>query len=548
MKLRLIGLFLLFTGFEKTIFAKKNVNTDLISCGSAKVVEFKSCENAKVELDFSGCKVELSKQQASKTICEGETLKASLATETQYSEAKFEKVKDSWGAIQWQLKDKLRQRIFVNAEPQIVKTSKNTQLNETKKRLVTTKHNEILPELKESKAREENRLPTAIVPNLVPKILDVPIMDAKVNPNTNTNTNTNTEPNSNNNPSSNTPTVKESTKDGIVFGGFLDFRLNSVSFKNQPTMDGNSESGYSIDDGRIAMVSTHGSTELNFDLPFRRAKNADYNPSITPPDYGSNNSNFLFGTDKLQLFGKYRFSDTLVGWAGQFDTPYGVEFNDSKDRIFSRSGLLFNEMLPLTHAGLLLEKTIENNIIRVFSANSNNKGSLGNSSTGDNNFEYGFTWSFANSNYRFQIGNLVRPILASNSNVLKLRNLYDLTFGGTFGYLSLDFELTKLSDPSKNILTADPMDSEKDGIGFLSLITLNPWEKVSTSFRFEKLDNAASGLSADRVKINTIGVNTKWKISDNLEGRAEIINENYETLSSSKWSIQRALISSVLSF
>lgn len=483
-------------------FAETQFN-EVEKCGSAKIFKANTCEDSKVELKFDGCLLKSPPQSAVKVACKGNTLTARFGNSQYRYEATFEKTEDGWGASEWKSKGNLRQWQANSEKPKAATAATPAPAAPSVAMPAT-------PPAVVVSAPVENRLPTAIVES--PKASDA---------------------------------APKPTASSLQVSGFVDVRLTSLTVKDQPTWDDNSESGYTIDDGKLALNYAEGATELIVDIPFRRAKNIEIAPALT--DYGSNNSTILFGVDKLQFFGKYKFSDQYALWMGQYDTPYGVEFNDSKDRIFSKTGLVYDEMLPVTHTGLLLETTFAGNSLKIFSANSNNKGSLGNSASGDNQFEYGATWGFSNSNFRIQAGVLNRLINKASGDGQAARSLVDLTLGGTVDWFSVDAEIAQLSDPSKNVLTVDGTDNETAGLGVMGLVTLSPWEAWALSFRFENLQNAPSG-SSEKQNMSSGGVNIKWKVAPQFETRFEYTNSNFERVDHSKWQTQRGIVSALFSF
>lgn len=328
------------------------------------------------------------------------------------------------------------------------------------------------------------------------------------------------------------PAAEKKAELSIKFSGYLDVRLSTLdNHKNASLDSGNAESGFGLEDGAFYINVEKEKYSLVVDLPVRRFKDADDNPGT---GNNSNNSKILIGGDKAQLYGRIKAADHLILNVGQFDTPYGVEVNDSKDRYFNKTGLVYDATLPVTHTGVLAEIPLNIFTLKVFSANSNNKGSLGNSTTGDNQYEYGTAFSGAKDNWRFQLGAMARPITKANGTSKGARTLYDATAGATFDKLSVDVEYSVLSDESKNTLTpSDSADKEKDGSGAMLLLTYQLRPEWNLGARIEHLDQDPAAASNKTVDSSAFGVH--YKPHGDYELRSEYITTQYKKVDGSKW-------------
>jgi predicted porin len=233
--------------------------------------------------------------------------------------------------------------------------------------------------------------------------------------------------------------------------------------------------------------------------------------------------------------------------AGQFDTPYGVELNDSKDRVFAKTGLLYDYALPVTHTGLLIDKSFSSTNFKILLANSNNKGSLGSSADGDNHFEAGLTLGFSNENYRAQLGYLSRKIKKADDTHGGQRSLVDLTLGATWGVFSIDLEWAQVTNDRKNTLTpSDSADKEDPGQVFLILPTVKLGDSCLLGLRYENLDNDPA--SANFEKANSTGLTAHYTLNENFKLRTEFTKTEYETLSGAKGDQTRGSILGLFSF
>ncbi|MFN9067630.1 MAG: porin, partial [Bdellovibrionales bacterium] len=280
------------------------------------------------------------------------------------------------------------------------------------------------------------------------------------------------------------------------FNGYVDFRLTGVTNKDNPltTKSGNQESGFSLEEAAL-FVTAKKAEDFQFylDLPIRRSKGSDNE---------SNDGNLGLGLDnRSQVYFKFPLGAEFNLTAGQFDTPYGVELNDSKDRVFAKTGLLYDYALPVTHTGLLLDKAFGSAYLKFLIANSNNKESLGSSTDGDNHFESGLSIGFSNENYRTQFGYLRRQIKNADDTHGGQRSLLDFTLGATWGLFSIDLEWAQVTNDRKNTLTpTDSADKEDPGQVFLILPTVKLGDSWLLGLRYENLDNDPASANFEKAQ------------------------------------------------
>lgn len=299
------------------------------------------------------------------------------------------------------------------------------------------------------------------------------------------------------------------------FNGYLDMRMNAINNKDNPLAgsSGNPESGFSLEEAALYIKANQSDFNIFVDLPVRREKNAAE---------VSNNNNLTLGLDRAQAYMQFLLSNQTNVIVGQFDTPYGVEVNDSKDRIFAKTGLLYDYTLPITHTGVMYSGSLDSVTFRALMANSNNKGSLGSSATGDNQYEYGVTAGITNEKFRAQLGFLTRAISKANGDSGGKRDLIDLSFGTSAGRLSLDFEWAQVD----NDIKAD----KESGDVFMILPTFKMTEKLTLGLRFESLNNDV-GATGVFEKANSFGLTGHWTYNDFIKFRAEWLQNNYEAAS-----------------
>ncbi|RYZ80283.1 MAG: hypothetical protein EOP06_25645, partial [Proteobacteria bacterium] len=307
----------------------------------------------------------------------------------------------------------------------------------------------------------------------------------------------------------------------------------------------NSESGFGVEDGALYFTYEKEGATFYLDLPFRRQKSLDL--GATTDKEVSNNGNIQFGNDKAQAYIKYSPFDKFTATFGQFDTIYGVELNDSKDRVFGKTGIVYDTMLPVTHAGVQLQLDVGAGYIKALAANSANKGTLGNSATGDNSYEYGGAIGYGSPAFRAQVGYLQRPINKADGSGNGNRGLIDVTLGTTLGIFTLDLEYLDLRDANKNQLTATNTDVEKNGMGLLLLTTVALGDHWVAGLRVEqvKYDPGAIGYDGQ----SSAGFSLHYKVNAALELRAEQIAYNNRLVGATEWlQDHRTIVSTLFVF
>ena len=330
------------------------------------------------------------------------------------------------------------------------------------------------------------------------------------------------------------------------FSAFVDLRYTSFSSKDNLTVaNAHAESGFGIEDGAFYLNYEKNKVVAVVDVAFRRGKDSDTNPSTIPNQ--SSNSNIAIGVDKSQMYLKYNLRENLYVNFGQFDTIFGVELNDSKDRLFGKTGLVYDSILPVTHMGAMLEYSANDVTAKIFAANPNNRGSNGTSAAGDENSEYGAAISYSKNNFRTQLGYMARPVLRANGGSLAGRNLIDFTAGVTAEKFSLDFEYAIVDDPNKNTLTAaDNNDREKVGTGLLVLTSYELSDSFLLGIRYEHLQDDPGATSNKTT--DSYGLSVYHKLSPELELRSEYVGYNFKNQSDVVWADSRLNLAVLLKF
>lgn len=453
------------------------------SCGSASVTSGDTCSNVKVQFNFDGCAHKSPPQLAKRVICDRQVITARFQEGNYRYEAQFQKVDDGWGGVTWKPLGSVSQ--FEKAQEVGAKTiGENARADR-------------------QPATTENAAPSQ---------------------------------------GASAPSYSN-----FKFSGFADLRYTSFSTQDNPLVaSGYPESGFGLEDGAFYGNYSKDNLTVILDVAFRRSKDVDINTAATKPNQSSN-ANFAIGYDKSQLYLKYKLGSLFTLNFGQFDTIFGVELNDSKDRIFGKTGIVYDYTIPVTHTGAMLEFSTDGIYVKAFAANPNGKGSQGTSTTGDDKTEYGAAIGYGNDFIRGQAGYLTRSINKASGVGADNRTLMDFTLGTTLNGFSLDLEFSRVTDPSKNTLTAaDAADLENAGYGMLALASYKFTDSFLIGAKYETVQDDPGALS---IKSTTaIGGSVHYKLTSELELRTEYVGYDSKGVSSATWKDTRFNVAALLTF
>lgn len=491
-------------------FAAEGLFYKTNKCGTYVVESGDACANLKVKLDFKGCGLTSEPQYAKKVLCEGDNAKVRFQEGDYRYQVVLKKKDDGWGGVTWdKVEDLYEYKRKAKPVPAPVEAKKPVE--EPKKEVVAP-------------------APTPVATSTPAVVAQAPAAAPAPAPA----------------PVANVEAEAPKKTEKFKFGFFADFRFTDYSLKDHPTISsGYPESGFGLEDGALYANFEEGQVSAVLDIPFRRGKDVDLDSAAAKPNQSSN-GNFTIGADKAQAYIRYKLKPEIALQFGQFDTLFGVELNDSKDRVFNKAGLVYDYTLPVTHTGALIEFAMNGFYAKLFAANPNNKGSFGSTTSNDDKTEYGTALGFSNENYRIQIGAMARPISKANGDIGQ-RTLVDATAGVTFGSFSADFEYNQISDPSKNtITTTDNTDLEDSAVGQFALLSYSIGEKALVGARFEQVKNDPTLVSIKTA--DSAGLAVHYKLSSELKIKAETMAYNYKTLSDVKWKENRSSLGFLLSF
>lgn len=248
------------------------------------------------------------------------------------------------------------------------------------------------------------------------------------------------------------------------------------------------DKGFTLNDAAIGLGKDFGDgNSALIDLAF--------NSAATPA--------FNFASTHSQAYVQVTRSN-IVTKVGQFDTFYGVEANDSRDRYFANMGAIKAYVHPLVHAGVTATMTQQKLTFRGLIANPPGKGSMAN----DDTPEFGIHGSYSNYDIKGGAG-----ILLSDSGTGKQRTnmLIDVTGGMQVESLLLDgcFDYKKTAGADRATVAV--------GI-FGSMPTSDVMSLVG---RFELLkDPVIAGAQVDSAL--NLGVGATYRIATEVQLRGDL--------------------------
>ena len=334
----------------------------------------------------------------------------------------------------------------------------------------------------------------------------------------------------------------------LKFSGFSDFRYTAYT----SPIDSNAHalSGFGLEDGAMTATYEVGAVLLTADLSFRRFKDSDgYDPrgaASTTQSGQSSTSRINFAADCSQLFLKYKASDNLAFDLGQFDTIFGVEAAEARGRTFSKTALLTGA-LPVVITGVMVENSTNGLSEKVFASNPNNRGNYGTSAAGDDNTEYGGAVGYSNDTVQAQLGIMNRPITPANGVGRGDRMMLDFSGGLTLGKFSMNAEVLRIDDPSKNTLTSsNSSDRENAGFGYLGIFNYKIDDINMVGARVERLVDDPSGASLQEAA--SYGIALHHRLHQNVDLATELISYDYKNTSGLRWTERLFNVGAIISF
>ncbi len=288
--------------------------------------------------------------------------------------------------------------------------------------------------------------------------------------------------------------------------GFADIQYSGAT-------DAWDEQGIYLNDAAIYLNHTAGSAEFLLDLPFS----------------SSAGESLLWAQEKVQAYLKLSFTPEFAIQTGQFDTLFGFEANDSKDLHFSAGGLLYNNVLPTSHMGLMGIYSVGAAKINLFAANPDNQGIL----SGKNpDLGIQIAYEIAEDD-PISVGALISSEGGKNKTLLNIVGGFDVTEN-----LRADLEFDIVSDPALADTT----------LGYLLNLEYSLSEKHVWGLRTEYLFNGRNDETPTHSQF-MVAVGPKCLVNENLSLKAEYnLGLNRTAEGSDNKVINGARVSAVYSF
>jgi hypothetical protein len=281
----------------------------------------------------------------------------------------------------------------------------------------------------------------------------------------------------------------------------------SKSFVDIETRYGNKDwvnlvgdKGFTINDASFGLAKDFGDgNSALVDLAF--------NSSQTPA--------FDFSTTRSQAYIQITRSN-VVTKVGQFDTIFGVEANDSRDRLFANMGAIKAYVHPLVHAGAMVTMSRQKLVFRGLLGNPPGKGAMDN----DDTPEFGVHAHYANYDVKGGAG-----ILLSDSGTGNNRTnlLIDITGGMQLGSVTMEacLDYKKTSGFEKATVAA----------GVFGTMPMN--DIMSLVGRFELLKEPVIGGAQLESALN-IGAGASYRLATEVQVRGDLSVANIKPTSDQK--------------
>ncbi|RYZ67153.1 MAG: hypothetical protein EOP05_18115, partial [Proteobacteria bacterium] len=271
-----------------------------------------------------------------------------------------------------------------------------------------------------------------------------------------------------------------------------------------PKFTQTADRGFTVNDAAIYLAKDFGGgVAAMIDLPFASDNTTD--------------NNVEFGTQKAQAFLQWNHG-VLSTKFGQFDTIYGVEQNDSKDRFFADAGLVKTTQIPLTHTGALVGVGFEHFVIRGLIADVNNTSSQSTAAANNGNLEFGLQGRFDFAPMYVAVG----ALFGEDHNIQEERTnlLVDVMGGFKIDRFRLDAYVNSLS-------TAGVEDASTT-VGVLSTFELTPALGLGARLEWLK-DSQANFLGlGGQYDALALTVGPSWKVLPEVTLRGDANFANVE--------------------
>lgn len=310
-------------------------------------------------------------------------------------------------------------------------------------------------------------------------------------------------------------------EEAVSLKGYVDaqykFNRGQLDLSNSVSTTG-TKNTFQVTNGALYLRKSLGAGKMMIDLPFKTIST------------GANN-NFDFATSVAQAYAEYKYDFGLSWKAGQFDTIYGYEGNDTIDLLAARQGLVY-AILPVTHLGVMANYTWESLTFSLLFGNANQ---LGAQTTNDSQ-EVGAKIAWSNSSYRASLGALSNRKEANYTVGTTTENeqavmIMDLLVGATFDKINVDLGYDSIQPGRKKVISnvTGAVEDKKNTQALFLLASYTVNDELTPFVRYESVKEDAAnafttalGANGNGSDLSRITVGAKYAMTKELFAKAGV--------------------------
>lgn len=225
------------------------------------------------------------------------------------------------------------------------------------------------------------------------------------------------------------------------------------------------------DGGGNAFVVNDGAVYLNHDMGMCTA-------TVDLPVSAATGANLLVGLTKPQAYVSHKY-DNGVSWVlGQFDSPFSMEANDSKDFAMARMGIVKTALTPFVHAGTTIGYEMGSLKLNLIIANQRDN----NIARSGNDGEYGVHVTGGFGDMSVAAGALMGKRTPTTGGDKETAYLIDANMKYAMGSLNIGAEFAMRKDPSVGT---------DSSMGIVGLLGYALTDTMGLDARFSYLSKAA---------------------------------------------------------
>lgn len=281
--------------------------------------------------------------------------------------------------------------------------------------------------------------------------------------------------------------------------GYADvqYKMNRGSLDvTDTTAVSGAKNSFLVNQGALYLSKSLESGKVFLDLPF----------STDTSTAGASTRDFVFAKSQAQAFVENKYDFGLSWRAGQFDTIYGFEGNDTIDLLATRQGLVY-AILPVTHLGVLANYAIGPMTVSLLFGNANQL----NVQTSSDAPEMGGKVAWSNDSYRASGGVLVNKkdgnyTVGSQTESFQNNMIVDLLAGATFDSFKIDLGYDIVQPGQRKVLASSGAVEDKKNTQMIFAQTSYDLNANITPYvRFENVKEDASNTFATAASANGNG-------------------------------------------